>query len=256
MPNVCAICNCRDRLQIDREVVEGHSYEAIARRFGVSSGSISNHARVHLSRQLTQAYDRKSMAENMDLLARIDHILSRAEAIFERNFKKHHDVTALKALGEQRQTIDMIARIAQYLHEARAAELQSKQSDDEAQREEEAQAFAELVVDRLTPAELDLFEKLSAKIRGETDEPLAPTPAGCAPPAPQIALPNRPGESKKPNPLARPTPAAPKRTVFAKQGLSVQPVQPTPIPDGSDLPREKRNPFADEVVWSVTHPVD
>jgi transcriptional regulator with XRE-family HTH domain len=255
MPNVCSICNCRDRLQIDREVVEGHSYEAIARRFGVSSGSISNHARVHLSRQLVAAYEKKELTEGLDLLSRIDKILSRAEAIFERNFKKHHDVTALKALGEQRQTIDMLARIAQYLHEARAAELQSKQSDDEARHEGELQEFASLICDRLTPAELDLFEKLSAKIRGETDQPLAPIQADYPTPAPQIALPKRPGHSKKPAPLAGPTPAAPKRTLFAKQGLSVQPVQPTPIPDASDLPRDRQNPFADAVTWCVTHPV-
>jgi len=69
MGQACSICNHERRLEIDRAIVQGQSYNSIARRFGADSNSIAHHSRTHLSRQLVQAYEQKSMAENMDLLA-------------------------------------------------------------------------------------------------------------------------------------------------------------------------------------------
>jgi hypothetical protein len=172
MTNVCSICTHKSRLEIDRLIVEGRSYEGISRQFRVSSAAVSHHSREHLSRQLVQAYEQKEIDESMNLLGRIDRILHHAEAIFERNYAAKHDVTALKALDSQRSTIDLLARISMFLHQARAAELAAAQGDQEAQKKAELEEFAQLICDRLSDDELDLFEKLSAKIMGQTDEPI------------------------------------------------------------------------------------
>jgi hypothetical protein len=174
MTNVCSICTHKSRLEIDRLIVAGKSYESISRQFRVSSAAVSNHSREHLSRQLVQAYEQKEIDESMNLLGRIDKILFHAEAIFERNYQAKHDVTALKALDSQRSTIDLLARISMFLHQARAAELAAAQGDQEAQKKAELEEFAQLICDRLNPAELDLWEKLAAKIRGDHDDVIIP----------------------------------------------------------------------------------
>ena len=70
-------CSHPRRLEIDRELVQGKSPSKIARNYGVNSQAVWRHAHNHLSRQLVQAYDKKELAESMDLLSRIEDILSR-----------------------------------------------------------------------------------------------------------------------------------------------------------------------------------
>lgn len=177
MGQACSICNHPSRLDIDRAVVQGQSYNSVARRFGVDSNSIGHHSRTHLSRQLVQAYEKKELTEGMNLLGRIDKILLHAEQIFERNFNRRRDIVALKALAEQRCTIDMLARISMYLHAARVAELEAARGhDEEAEALAEAE-FARLLCDRLTPPEVELWLQLASKINGESDDPVV-YPAG------------------------------------------------------------------------------
>jgi hypothetical protein len=174
MGMACTICNHPSRLDIDRAVVQGQSYNSVARRFRIDSNSLAHHAHVHLSRQLVQAYEKKELTEGMNLLGRIDKLLLHAEQIFERNFNRRRDLVALRALAEQRCTIDMLARISMYLHEARAAELQAAQARDDAQAAQDEAEFITMMCDRLTTAEMEMWQRLAAKIRGETDEVVVP----------------------------------------------------------------------------------
>jgi transposase-like protein len=153
-------------IEINRQLVQGKSISAIAREYGVSTNSIAYHKENHLSRQLTQAYERKGLAESMDLLSRIDRIIDRAELIFTRNFAKENisgDTLALKALGEQRSTIELLAKISAYLHEARLLELQNNQANFE---QEQAAAEQE-AMKLLTTEELEILYYLNVKMAGE-----------------------------------------------------------------------------------------
>ncbi len=174
MGMACSICNHPQRLEVDRAIVQGQSYNGVARRFRIDSNSIARHARFHLSRQLVAAYEQKSLTENMDLLGRIDKLLLHAENIFERHYAKRRDLVALKALGETRNTLDLLCRIAQFLHQAKADELQAAQARDDAQAAQDEAEFITTMCDRLNTAELDMWQRLAAKIRGETDEVVVP----------------------------------------------------------------------------------
>lgn len=174
MTMVCKICSHPKRLEIDREIVQGGNLSKIARKYGLPYNSLYNHSQNHLSRQLVQAYEKKELAESLNLLNRIEDMLNKAEEIFNRNYEAKKDLTALKALGEQRNTIELLAKIAAYLHETRALELQSKQEDYETRREREEQEFVSKALDRLNPSEADIWEKLIEKIHGLTDEEIIP----------------------------------------------------------------------------------
>jgi hypothetical protein len=247
MPMVCTICSSKDRLQIDREIVEGKSYEAISRLHRVSSAAVSNHAGSHLSRQLTQSFAQRQAMENMNLLARIDKILSRAEQIFRRNFKAKHDHVALKALGESRCTIELLSKIAFALHQARADELAAQSGAYEARRNADEQAFIQMALDRLTPQEADLWARLLSKIHGQTDEPIVAgyTPVDLAPPN---------SSSYHQPSLTQDTRS--RRTRFPKDKFKIRTVPPVPIPDGSDLPADEGNHFPDEARKVTVHRLD
>jgi len=136
MPRVCIICNHPNRLDIDRLLVQGHGYQKIANIYGVSWQSVRNHAQGHLSRQLVQAYEKKSEAWAMDLLDHLRDIVNKAEAIFQRNYDKNtttSDIVALNALREQRGTFELLAKIVAYSQtkamEQQVQERQAKEID-------------------------------------------------------------------------------------------------------------------------------
>lgn len=139
MSMACSICNHPKRLEIDRALVAGKSYQMLANEYGVDWQALRRHKQDHLSRQLSKAYQMQEAAESMDLLTRIEDILSKAQKIFDRNYEKGKDGLALKALSEQRSTIELLAKIAAFLHESRAAELQASQSQNEDESTKENQ---------------------------------------------------------------------------------------------------------------------
>lgn len=227
MPQSCRICNHPERLQIDREIIDGKSKSGIASRHGVPAHSVSYHAENHLSRQLTQAYEKRSLAESADLMGRIDKIIDRAEQIFSRNYERDTatgDLTALKALGEQRCTIELLAKISAYLHEARLLELQSNR--DHLQQEREAEYSEQLK--RLTLEELDVLQYLQAKMEGEEiEEWLVPDMFKAPIPVPRQAQPPLP-PPRPPAPVVADTPKPEREEAALEDPAPEEPEQEKP----------------------------
>jgi hypothetical protein len=173
MTMICKICSHTKRLKIDRDIVQGGNLTKIAKKYGVPYHSLYSHSKEHLSRQLVQAWEKKDLAESMNLMHRIDQIIIRADDIFQRNYDKEKDALALKALGEQRATIDLLGKISAYLHEIRAMELQSQQGDYESRLRTEEKEWTTKVFDRLSEAEVDIYIKLVLKIHGDIDDDIA-----------------------------------------------------------------------------------
>lgn len=163
MTRSCGICNHANRLEIDREVVEGKSLSLIARKYGINRDSLSNHAENHISRQLAKAWQIKATTEGMDLLGRIDSLVQRAEKIFNRNFEAGKDSLALKAIGEQRQTFDLLARISYALHQSRLAELELMRKNSGFERQQEEEQFQKQL-EILSEAELVVLYKIQKKL--------------------------------------------------------------------------------------------
>lgn len=154
-----------NRLEIDREIVKGTNIKEVARMFSIQNySSLWNHSREHISRQLAQVYDKRDTEQNFDLLAKIDTIISRAEDIFLRNYKKGADITALKALDSQRNTIELLAKISYALHQAKLAELEiARQQSGEIDQESVAAYQKSLGV--LNNNELSFLIKIQEKLQ-------------------------------------------------------------------------------------------
>lgn len=163
MTRVCQICTHSKRLAIDRELVQGRGLTDISKKYDVNYQSLYAHSQNHISRQLAQCYEKKQLEEDFHLLDRIDQMLTRVEKIFRRNYAKKRDGMALKALSEQRQTFELLAKISYALHQAKLTELElAKQEAGEVDIIEEQRYQEKLNV--LSLDELRLFHQLVDKI--------------------------------------------------------------------------------------------
>lgn len=175
MPRVCSVCVHERRLEIDRRVIQNiGNYTEIAEDFNLSMQAVRNHAINHLSRQLATTYGRRELIHNTKMVDQLKEVLENAKSIFQRNYDQGHDNTALKALDSIRMTLELVARIAAYIHEAKMMEERANQQTDEELQQDQDQKFLRQAMSRLTYNELDILQKLLAKVSGETDEVIIP----------------------------------------------------------------------------------
>jgi len=175
MTQTCQICTHPKRLEIDREIVSGANLSKLAQFFSVKYHSLYAHAREHVSRQLSQAMEKKNTEEAFNLLERIDQIVGRTENIFLRNYEKGKDTIALKALSEQRSTFDLLAKISYSLHQAKLAEIElARLNSGESNKEAEVDFQEKIKV--LSIPELKVLLALTQKIsrQDKTMDPLEP----------------------------------------------------------------------------------
>jgi hypothetical protein len=163
MSHACHCCNLPKRLELDRLIVEGKNLSKLSKEFGVPYHSIYAHAQHHITRQLATVMEKKAFLEGDALLETIQSIITRADDIFTRNYKKEKDITALKALAEIRSTIQLLSNIASQLHSARIAELQLAKDNGEGKQEQYEREFAEKLV-ILSTEELKVFIRLQNKV--------------------------------------------------------------------------------------------
>ncbi|MBT3255792.1 MAG: hypothetical protein HN366_04935 [Deltaproteobacteria bacterium] len=118
----------------------------------------------------------KELDESNNLLARIEDILSKAELIFTRNFEKEKDTIALKALSESRGALELMARIAAHLHQARAAELENTKTTFSVVvgADDEETSIFDRAADMLSSAEFAELIRLTDKIQNGNDQSISP----------------------------------------------------------------------------------
>lgn len=163
MARVCLICSQTNRLTYERQYLQGTPISKIANDLGVSADCVNNHMSNHLSRQLSAAMAKKELDGSIDMLFEIDQIIRDTKTIFQRNFDKQADVTALKALDSQRSTLELLCKISAYMHQTKLLELQEQQQGES--RESESEYQAKLSV--LTLPELNMLSRISEKMESQ-----------------------------------------------------------------------------------------
>lgn len=167
MSNVCQICSHPQRLEIDREVVNGVALSFLSREYGLNLQSLYNHKKSHISRQLVTSIQNSNLLESFNLLNRIDSLVKNTEEIFQRNYDAKKDGLALKALDSQRNTFELLSKIAYSLHQAKQLEAEMER-DKNGDSEKEAEIFIQESLTFLNDAELEMFIKLQDKIINRT----------------------------------------------------------------------------------------
>lgn len=126
-PQICRCCSHKDRLKIDQMLVSGSSVSHVAREFAVGYDSVIKHKKEHISRQMAQFIEKRETEQAFSILESIQTILSRVENIFIRSYDKNTstaDIVALKAITEQRSTLELLSKISYALSQAKNAEIE------------------------------------------------------------------------------------------------------------------------------------
>jgi hypothetical protein len=173
MTQVCSICIHRHRFEIEKEIVSGCNLRQLAKEYDLDYQSLYYHSVNHVSRSIAKAMEKKELTHSMDLLARIESILQRADDIFTRNYKANKDDLALKALSEQRNTISLLNNIAAQLTHAKQLEYEMAKDKFKDSEQEVERMYGEGLA-CLNQRELKIFQKLITKIRNKSDEIILP----------------------------------------------------------------------------------
>ena len=117
MPRRCTVCAHPDREAIDRALVAGESYRAIAQRFAVSRHAAGRHAREHLPAMLAQAQDAAEVTQANDLLAQVEDLQRQAQVIKDKAERSGDLRTALAGIRELVRIVELLGKLRGELDE-------------------------------------------------------------------------------------------------------------------------------------------
>jgi hypothetical protein len=169
--NICKICSHPKRLEIDRKLVQGQTMASISKEYGMSEAAVLNHRDHHLSRQLKQAQDKKSLMASQSLYEEVDNILNKIQSLMKQAEDNGHIATAIMGVREWRSTLQFVTNLAIQLKELEMQEDQSEKpveirvTIDEDDYEISLQDF-QYELRKLSKQELIVWNYLFSKVTG------------------------------------------------------------------------------------------
>lgn len=107
----CAACSHEDHDEIDRLLIEGEPYRAIARRFGMSPTSVMRHRQAHVSAALIPVVVGTAEAPSGATLDRLERVMRYVEELLLSARQEQKPTQLLAAIKEARMTLETIAKV-------------------------------------------------------------------------------------------------------------------------------------------------
>ena len=160
MAQVCRVCQLGRStvLKLEQDYINGLSKTNIHRKYGIGYDSVIYHIDNHLPLKIAKATETQITNDGLNLMQKIDELYDYMKVIFQRNFDKKKDHLALKALSEQRFTLELLAKISHALHQNKLLEIES---------ENRHMLMADIPIERLTRNEQNLYFQMTQKILGQ-----------------------------------------------------------------------------------------
>jgi hypothetical protein len=105
----CTVCNHSDLPEIDRELIRGLPYRALAEQFGLSSSALRRHTK-HLAGALDLQRRRQDQANLTSLLERLDILNTRLDRLFNTAADQRSLFVALGAIRESMRLVSLQER--------------------------------------------------------------------------------------------------------------------------------------------------
>jgi hypothetical protein len=131
----------------------------LANKYDINWQTLRRHHLLHLTRQMTKAYEMKQDSQSDMLMQSIEELTARTKAILEKAEKANKMNTALNAIRELRGIYEFMAKIAFSLHTAKMQELQAARLNDQGEAQGEMDSYK-----ILNDAELRMLSMLLQKI--------------------------------------------------------------------------------------------
>ncbi|MCX5891334.1 MAG: hypothetical protein NTY36_18085 [Deltaproteobacteria bacterium] len=105
MDKRCTVCNHAERPEIDRQLIRGVPYRALAEQFGLSSSALRRHTK-HLAGALDNQRHHQDQANLAVLLERLDILNLRLDRLFNTATDQHSLFVALGAIRESLRLVE------------------------------------------------------------------------------------------------------------------------------------------------------
>ena len=116
MPRVCTVCVHTDKEAIDKALVAGEAYRAIAQRFAASPDAVYRH-RAHIPVALAKASEAAEVVRADSLLAQVKALQARALGLLDKAEAAGDLRAATGAIREARATMELVAKLVGELDE-------------------------------------------------------------------------------------------------------------------------------------------
>ena len=105
----CTVCKHTERPEIDRQLIRGLPYRALAEQYGLSSSALRRHTK-HLVTHLDQQRHRQDQANITALLDRLDLLNARLDRLFNSATDQRALFVALGAVRESLRLVSLQER--------------------------------------------------------------------------------------------------------------------------------------------------
>jgi hypothetical protein len=117
MPRQCTICAHKQRIEINRELIDNQAFRHIASRYNVSTTSLQRHKNNHLPKLLMKAKQMKEITHANYLANEIESLKKRAKKIASKAEKDGDYRTALQGVRELTRIVELLAKMRGELYE-------------------------------------------------------------------------------------------------------------------------------------------
>jgi hypothetical protein len=111
MPRKCTVCTHPDREAIDKDLVSGEAFRGLAAKYRVSEDALMRHNAGHIAPALVLAQQAVAVAQADDLLSQVRDLQTKALSILATAEKAGDLRTALQAIAQARQNLELLARL-------------------------------------------------------------------------------------------------------------------------------------------------
>lgn len=162
MPQRCTVCSHAKTKEIEELIIQGKPNTTIADKYDLDHQAIRRHGKNHLPEKLVKATKEKGKEHAKDMLDTIQDLLDTSQTILDEAIADDQKTTALQAIRESRNTVQLMAQIA--------AKLQELRQEAKDKKEGYANHYAQKGLKTLTDKELEVFTQLLGKIHAADDD--------------------------------------------------------------------------------------
>jgi hypothetical protein len=112
MASRCTICNHKDRLAIDREIIAGLPYRDISGRWELSKSAVERHASSHLADAIARDHAAAAEVTSRSLVAELRVLRETTLGVLEEARADGNGALALRAIERLEKQAELVGRLA------------------------------------------------------------------------------------------------------------------------------------------------
>jgi hypothetical protein len=133
MPRKCSICSSAERAAIERSIINGDSYRAVAQHFHVSRDAIARHRR-HLTLPAPNFIKLEEILQTGSLIEQLRSLTAEAQRLKEKSEIAGDIRTALTAVRELCRIVELLAKLQGHISDRPEINLNFQLDQETAKR--------------------------------------------------------------------------------------------------------------------------